>query len=80
VSPADKQARLDGATQVRLYWGPTRGYNTTYGRMRTRIEKWFDQHKAELGVNYQALRDLVVFVENPGLATRGWCARESPSR
>ncbi|HEY1279282.1 MAG TPA: hypothetical protein VGF22_06380 [Acidimicrobiales bacterium] len=71
VSPADKQARLDAATQVRLYWDPTRGYNTTYARMRARIEKWFDQHKVELGVNYDVLRSLVVFVEKPGLGHEG---------
>ena len=71
VSPADKQARLDGATQVRLYWDPTGGYKTTYGKMRTRIEKWFDQHKADLGSHYEVLRNLVVFVEKPGVGHEG---------
>jgi hypothetical protein len=39
--------------------------------MRARIEKWFDQHKAELGANYQVLRDLVVFVEKPRVGHEG---------
>ena len=71
VSPADKQARLDGATRVRLYWDPTSGYNTTYGRMRTRIEKWFGQHQTDLGVHFEVLRNLVVFVEKPGVGHEG---------
>src|SRR5215467_8846052 len=71
VSPAEKQALLDRATRVRLYWDPTSGYNTTYGRMRTRIEKWFGQHQTDLGVHFEVLRNLVVFVEKPGVDHEG---------
>jgi hypothetical protein len=71
VSAPAKQARLDAATQVRLYWDPNKGYNAIYVRMGNRIDRWFTSNKAKLGANYQVLRNLVVLVPKPGATHEG---------
>ena len=71
MSGPDKQARLDAATQVRLYWDPNKGYNAIYVRMGNRIDGWFTSNKAKLGANYQVLRNLVVLVPKPGVTHEG---------
>jgi hypothetical protein len=71
VSAEDKQARLHDATQVRLYWDPNGSYNDAYTRMGGLIDKWFHDNERALGPNYQALRDLVVFVKKPRVGHEG---------
>ena len=71
VSAAAKQARLDAATQVRLYWDPNKSYNGIYVRMGNRIDGWFTRNKSRLGANYQVLRDLVVLFPKPGVTHEG---------
>jgi hypothetical protein len=63
VSAKDKQARLDDALQVRLYWDPLdTSYNTRYVEVEQRIDGWFKRNAAATGAFTAALRNLVVFV------------------
>lgn len=71
VSAADKQAHLEAATQIRLYWDPNGSYNKSYLRLSERIDNWFTRHKARLGANYQVLRNLVVFIPKSGVKHEG---------
>jgi hypothetical protein len=69
---AAKQARLDDAMQVRLYWDPAdRGYNTRYVALEKRIDDWFRANAAALGPNTSSLRNLVVFVRKTQVGHEG---------
>lgn len=69
---ASKRERLDGATQVRLYWDPSDpSYNKNYVALQERIDRWFADNSARLGANATILRDLIVFVPIPGVHHEG---------
>src|SRR5262249_24320948 len=62
LTPAEKQARLDAATQVRLYWDPNGTYAKKYVLLVGRIDRWFERNKDAIDTNFQVLRDLVIMV------------------
>lgn len=72
ATAAAKQARLDDAMQVRLYWDPAdRGYNKRYEALEKRIDDWFRVNGPALGSNATLLRNLVVFVRKTQVGHEG---------
>ncbi len=72
LTATQKQARLDDALQVRLYWDPAdRSYNARYIEAEQRIDGWFKKNATALGVNAPVLRNLVVFVRKSNVGHEG---------
>lgn len=72
LTTAQKQARLDEAMQMRLYWDPAdRSYNDRYLEVEGRVDGWFRRHAATLGANAPVLRNLVVFVRKSNVGHEG---------
>lgn len=72
LSSKQKQARLDDAMQVRLYWDPEDvSYNARYVEVEQRIDAWFRAHAGALGGNAAVLRNLVVFVRKAKVGHEG---------
>src|SRR5205814_5746678 len=71
AKPAEKQARLDAATRIRLVWDPNGTYDPNYVRMGKRLDQWFDDHKSTIGTNEKVLRDLIIFDPKTGVGHEG---------